>query len=481
MKRIKTGILVAATILLGVFCISTGHAEVNKPNIIFILADDLGWGDLGVFYQNSRDQNRKHATPMLDKFAAEGMQLRQHYCPAPVCAPSRASLLSGRHQGHEPIRDNQFDKALADSHTIGTVLQTAGYRTAMVGKYGLPGGDREKYDFDEWVAYPTERGFDEFFGYVKHRDGHTQYPAHAYQRGNSELHRAPKPVFHNNQKLLDELEGCYTTDLFTAFAKNWIVEHRKTKSDQPFFLYFPLSAPHTPWLPTADFTGKARAGYYGDFVNQCDHVIGQVVAALKEGGHLDNTLLVVTSDNGSHWVPGDIPKYDHRANLNYRGQKADIWEGGHRIPFLVRWPGHVKPGTSSNQTICLTDLMATAMEITGHQVPSGAGEDSYSFLSALAGDDSKSERDTIVHHSVNGTFAVRVGDWKLIVNNLGSGGFSAPRVVKPKEDGPGGQLYNLKDDPGETKNVWLEQETVVERLQEELKRIQTTGQSRRVE
>jgi arylsulfatase A-like enzyme len=442
MKRIKTRILVAATILLGVFCISTGHTEVNKPNIIFILADDLGWGDLGVFYQNSRDQNRKHATPMLDKFAAEGMQLRQHYCPAPVCAPSRASLLSGRHQGHEPIRDNQFDKALADSHTIGTVLQTAGYRTAMVGKYGLPGGDREKYDFDEWVAYPTERGFDEFFGYVKHRDGHTQYPAHAYQRGDSELHRAPKPVFHNNQKLLDELEGCYTTDLFTAFAKNWIVEHRKTKSDQPFFLYLAHSTPHaalhTPATAYPEGSGLkggiqwiGKPGHmintanapidswihpdYADqmwtevekrfatMVRRIDSTIADLVQTLKDLNIDRETIVVFTSDNGPH-EESYLEGLEYAANSfgsygPFQGIKRDVSEGGIRMPTLVRWPGQVPAGSINQTPSQFHDWLPTLANLT--DLPPPAISDGVSLLPFLTGQGTVQESTVYVEYFNN--------------------------------------------------------------------------------
>ena len=202
------------------------------------------------------------------------------------------------------------------------------------------------------------------------------------------------------------------------------------------------------------------------------------MAALEKTGQVENTLLIVTSDNGSHWVPGDIPKYSHRANLHYRGQKADIWEGGHRVPFVVRWPAAVKAGTQSDQTICLTDLFSTAAELSGAKVSRDTAEDSFSFVGTLHGRKSGSARDSIVHHSVNGTFAVRVGDWKLIEGNLGSGGFSAPRVVKPVAGKPAGQLYNLKDDPSEANNVWDDHPQVVEKLLAELNKIRDTGRSR---
>ena len=201
------------------------------------------------------------------------------------------------------------------------------------------------------------------------------------------------------------------------------------------------------------------------------------MAALEEIGQADNTLLIMTSDNGSHWVPGDIPKYNHRANLHYRGQKADIWEGGHRVPFIARWPSGIKPGTESDQTICLTDLLSTAAELSGGAVPNTAGEDSFSIVPALQGKTTQIRSSTI-HHSLNGTFAIRIGDWKLIEANLGSGGFSAPRVVKPTADSPAGQLYNLKNDPSETENLWEKHPEVVARMLAELNKTRDAGRSR---
>lgn len=409
--------------------ISWGNAQAkhHQPNIIFVLVDDLGWGDLGILYQNSREENRRHATPMLDKFAAEGMQLRQHYCPAPVCAPSRASLLSGRHQGHEPVRDNQFDKALADSHTLGTVLQAAGYKTAMVGKYGLPGGDRDKYDFNEWTAYPTKRGFDEFFGYVKHRDGHTQYPAHDYPRGDSELHRTGKPIFHGDKKLFEELEGAYTTDLFTAFAKNWIVEHRENNPEQPFFLYLSHSTPHAALhIPTGPYPeggglkggvqwigqpgnminttddGPIDSWIHPDYANQTwtevekrlatmvrriDSTMGDLVQTLKDLNIDQDTLVVFTSDNGPH-EESYLEGLEYRANSfdsygPFQGIKRDILEGGIRMPTLVRWPNQV-PASAINQTPSqFHDWLPTLAQTAGLVSP--AITDGVSLLPYLTG------------------------------------------------------------------------------------------------
>lgn len=419
-------LLVFCLLLSSVFSPIAIQAEHHQPNIIFILVDDLGWGDLGVFYQNQRKQGRKHATPNLDQFAAEGMQLRQHYCAAPVCAPSRASLLSGRHQGHEPIRDNQFDKALADSHNLGTVLKQAGYRTAMVGKYGLPGGDRELYDMDQWVAYPTLRGFDEFFGYVKHRDGHTQYPGNDYPRGDSELHRTGKPVFHNEYRLDDELAGSYTTDLFTAFAKKWMVDHQRVNPEQPFFLYLSHSTPHaalhvpsTPypkggginggvqWLGEAGqmintAEGEIDSWIHPDYANtdwteqeqrfatmvrRIDSSIADVIQTLKDLEIDRETMVVFTSDNGPHresYIEGltyNASSFDSFGP--FHGIKRDVLEGGIRMPTLARWPGSI-PAQSINSTPSqFHDWLPTLSSVAGLVAP--AISDGVSLLPYLTG------------------------------------------------------------------------------------------------
>jgi arylsulfatase A-like enzyme len=418
-------IWVSLFLIGSVFCPTMTQAKHHQANIIFILVDDLGWGDLGVFYQNNRKQGRKHATPKLDQFAAEGMQLRQHYCPAPVCAPSRASLLSGRHQGHEPIRDNQFDKALADSHNLGTVLKQAGYRTAMVGKYGLPGGDRANYDMDQWVAYPTLRGFDDFFGYVKHRDGHTQYPGNDYPRGDSELHRTGKPVFHNNQRLDKELAGSYTTDLFTAYAKKWIVEHREANPQQPFFMYLAHSTPHaalhipsTPypegggirggvqWIGKAgkmintigdtidswvhpdyakqDWTEQEKR--FATMVRRIDSSVADMVQTLKDLGIDENTLVVFTSDNGPHresYIQGltyNASSFDSFGP--FHGIKRDVLEGGIRMPTLVRWPGSIPAQSINSRPSQFHDWLPTLANVSGLAAP--AISDGVSLLPLLS-------------------------------------------------------------------------------------------------
>ncbi|MDQ8199695.1 sulfatase-like hydrolase/transferase [Pelagicoccus enzymogenes] len=401
-------------------------SAAEKPNILFILTDDLGWGDLGVFYQNQRMESRRFATPMLDRMAAEGMQLRRHYVPAPVCAPSRASLLTGRHQGHEDIRNNQFDKALGTSHNLATVLKQSGYRTALIGKYGLPGGDRARYDMEQWTAFPTLRGFDEFFGAVKHRDGHSQYPGNEYPRGDSELHRGTFPLYHNEQQLSKELEGAYTTDLFTAFAKNWIIEHRRERGDQPFFMLLshttPHAALHVPSMPYpegggleggiqwvgesgrmvntvgGDFDGWIHPDFvdkdwaeqekrFATMVRRIDDTVGDLMHTLKDLGIDRETLIVFTSDNGPHhesylsdleYNPTSFDSYGP-----FTGVKRDVLEGGIRVPTLVRWPGSIPAGAINETPAQFQDWLPTFCRVAG--MPAPAISDGVSLLPLLTG------------------------------------------------------------------------------------------------
>lgn len=411
----------------------------NQPNIIFILADDLGWGDLGVFYQNARTDDLKHATPMLDRFAAEGMQLRRHYCPAPVCAPSRASLLSGRHQGHEPIRNSQFDKALAESHNLASVLKTAGYKTSLVGKYGLQGGERHVYDYDKWTAFPTKRGFDEFFGYVAHVDGHVQYPTHDWPLGDSEKHRSPKFVYHNDKEVHADLAGCYTTDLYTAFAKKWIIDHKRDNPEQPFFLYLAHSTPHaalqvpsTPYPEGGGLNGGVQwIGEPGRMINaakepidswihpdyadknwsdvdkrfatsvrRIDSTIADLTQTLEDLNIDQDTLVVFTSDNGPHkesYLKGiDYHPTSFDSYGPYNGIKRDTLEGGIRMPTLVRWPGQIPLGSISERPSQFHDWMATFSDVAGVVPP--ALSDGVSLLPSLNGQGNPRESTVYVEY-----------------------------------------------------------------------------------
>ncbi len=242
--------------------------------------------------------------------------------------------------------------------------------------------------------------------------------------------------------------------------------------DQPLMLYLAYPAPHTPWLPSTEFEGKSGAGMYGDFLMMVDAQIGMVIDALDKAGMSENTLLVFSSDNGPVWYDEDVERLGHDSSGGLRGMKADAWEAGHRMPFIVRWPGKVKQGSQSDQCICFTDILATFAAVTAADLPEDAGPDSYSFLPVLTGEQPESQaiRPPVVLQFGNGAMMVRSGDWKLI-NQLGSGGFSKPRHIEPAAGDPAGQLYNLADDPGETNNLYLNNPEIVARLMAEMKQI----------
>jgi len=415
--------------LLTATTLSAATEPASKPNIIFILLDDMGWGDLGVLHQNLSKHPKRHHTPMLDAMAAEGMQLRAHYCPAPVCAPSRSSLLSGVHQGHAEVRDNQFDKALADNHTLATVMKAAGYRTWLVGKYGLQGaknGQDDDFTPEDWPAYPTKRGFDAFYGYVRHRDGHLHYPAHEWPLGDSPAHRTPKQVWHNEREVSSGLAGCYTTDLFAARSKDWIIDHVRKNQRDPFFLYLAFDTPHAalqlPSVPfpagkgltgglhwtnepgrminTAggaidsfrhpDYTGRGWTDVeerFATMVRRIDEAVGDLLQTLRDLGIAENTMVVLSSDNGPHheaylqnarYTPESFQSYGP-----FDGTKRDVWEGGIRVGTLAWWPGTIPAGATSDRPSQFHDWMPTFAAAASNPPP--ARTDGVSLLPTLTG------------------------------------------------------------------------------------------------
>jgi len=397
-------------------------SSLDRPNIIFILTDDLGWGDLGVLYQNGVAGAKKHATPNLDAMAAAGMQLRNHYCPAPVCAPSRASLLAGVHQGHANVRNNSFDDALQDNHNLATVLKTAGYATALIGKYGLQGAGASPA---QWPAYPTKRGFDLFFGYVRHGDGHTHYPDHVT------VSRGKKELYDQDTMIRDDLDLCYTTDLFTARAKKFIVDETNANPNKPFFLYLAYDTPHAAlqiptqaypaggglaggvqWIGTPgamintasgtidsfkhpDYTGKGWTDVEERFatsVRRIDDGVGDIVKTLEDLGIDDNTLVVFSSDNGPHsvsYLPQGYNANSFDSFGPFDGTKRDTWEGGIRMPTVLQWPGTVAGGTVVTDPSQFHDWLPTFSELAGYTAPSRT--DGVSLAPTLTGVGSQDE------------------------------------------------------------------------------------------
>ncbi len=252
----------------------------------------------------------------------------------------------------------------------------------------------------------------------------------------------------------------------------------QNRRGKPFFLYLALTAPHTPWLPTEAFRAKSAGNLYAAWVAQVDDSVGRVLAALDRNGLTDNTLVFFSSDNGPVWYPADVKKYGHAAAAGFRGMKGDFWEGGHREPFIARWPGKIKAGTTSKDLICFTDMLATFAALTGATLPDGAGEDSFSFLPELLGEKhAEPARNELIIGQGEKNLSIRQGDWKLIPF-LGSGGFTKPSRIRPKPGEPPGQLYNLADDPGETHNVYAMHPEIVKRLTARVAELAAQGRSR---
>jgi arylsulfatase A-like enzyme len=449
----------------------TGEAK-RPPNIVIILADDMGMGDVGAYNATS-----KAPTPSLDTLAASGMRLTDAHSPSAVCTPTRYGLLTGRYAWRTHMKDGVlkgYSPLLIDParSTIASMLRKKGYATAAVGKWHLGLGTDEVTDYSKPLSPgPNDVGFDYFFGIPASLD----MPPYTFLENDRVFTSFDGDEIGDSGRRRDGGEGYWHAgsiardfaheDVLPKIAERsiaYIREREKTGRDKPFFLYVPLTAPHTPWMPTPEFIGRSNAGYYGDFVAQVDDTVGRIMSALRDTGVADETIVVFASDNGARWSEEQITKWGHRANLNWRGQKADIFEGGHRVPMIVSWPGRIVPDTKSENLTSLTDLYATLADVVGADSGSEDGVDSESFLPTLLGQ-AQTERNPVIHHSSRGMFAIRDGDWKLI-EGLGSGGFTKPAVVEQVEGGPAGQLYNLADDPSETTNLYQERPDVVERL-----------------
>lgn len=458
-----------------------GAAAVSsRPNILYILADDLGRGDLGCYNPESHIP-----TPNMDRIAREGMRFTDMHSPSSVCTPTRYGILTGRYCWRSRLKQgvlNGESPALLEPGrlTVPAMLKRQGYRTAGIGKWHLGLRNEPKTDYTQTLRPgPLEAGFDTYFGipasldmepYVYFENDRVLEPPTSFVKGV----REQRGIFWREGRCAPSFKHIEVLPKLTDRAVRFLDGQRG--ATQPFFLYLPLTGPHTPWLPTDKFKGKSKAGPYGDFANQVDDAVGQVLAALERSGQASNTLVIMTSDNGAHWTPEEIELHRHRANGNVRGQKADIYDGGHRIPFLARWPGRIKPGTVSDQLGCLTDLMATAAEVSGFALPKEAGEDSYSLMPALTGSKSP-RRDVVIHHSSQGLFAVRQGNWKLALGR-GSWGFSEPQKITPKAGEPEGELYDLAADPLEQNNLYQKRSDVVIRLTALLDQYKREGRSR---
>ena len=456
----------------------------ERPNIVLIFADDMGFGDPQCFNSES-----KIPTPNIDRLAHEGMRFTDAHAPGSVCHPSRYGLLTGRYPFRTKLPWRREPCIAHGRMTVASLLKANGYRTAMVGKWHL-GFHVEDYSHPPNVIKggPVDRGFDSYFGIP----ASTDIPPYYYIQDNRLVSAPSERIEDNRSEGWSPIQGAFwraggiapglklidVLPTFTDKAVQVLQNHHQQSSQQPLFLYLAFPAPHTPWLPTEEFRGRSDAGLYGDFTVMVDHMIGRVLETLDNLKMADDTLVIFTSDNGPVWFDADVERLGHDSAGPWRGMKGDAWEAGHRMPFVVRWPGRIAPRTVSEQTICHTDLLATFADVIGVSLPEDAGEDSFSMLQTLLGKQGERPlRPATITVSARGVLAVRKGPWKLITE-LGSGGFSQPSRVKPVADGPRGQLYNLNDDPGETTNLWSRQPEIVERLTKLLEKYKQDERSR---
>ncbi len=462
--------LISVGLLIPMALSHAADTPVQKPNIVVILADDLGYGDV----QCLNPVRGLIKTPGFDRLASQGMTFTDSHSGSSVCTPTRYGMLTGRYAWRTRLQSGVlggYVSPLIEARrlTVSRMLQQNGYHTACIGKWHLgftiEGSDRTGGGLGKGEGAPLgsithdgplTRGFDEFFGFH-----------HA---------RMMKSVFEND-RVTRIVEPVDMLPLLTEQATRYISE--RATAGKPFFLYLALSSPHTPIVPSKPWQGKSRLGPYGDFVMETDWAVGEVLSALDQTGLANNTLVIATSDNGCSPAAGtnQLEARGHFASARFRGYKSDIWDGGHRVPFLVRWPGHVKANSQSARLICHTDLMATCAEILGVNLPDNAAEDSVSILPALLGTDTAPMRQSVVHHSIKGCFAVRQGNWKLEICP-GSGGWSKPGDNDARKQGlPDVQLYDLSTDIGETRNLQAEHSEVVERLRTLLDRQIADGRS----
>lgn len=493
-------------LLLAAFLLSACAKEKN-PNIVIILADDLGYGDPQVYNSES-----KIPTPNIDGLAAEGMRFTDAHTPSSVCTPTRYGLLTGRYAWRTELKKSvlwMWDKPLIekDRLTFPKMLKTKNYSTACIGKwhlgwrwpsnagdgymndtipmgnYGLKGRNKlwKKIDFNKTLGGgPLEAGFDYYFG-----DDVPNFAPYTFFE-NDRLTKTPDLIKPNDMYggPGPMSEGWKLENVMPEITKRAVKYiEEKTQSDKPFFLYFALTAPHTPIAPTDEFKGKSEAGLYGDFVHEVDWSVGQIIKALKQSGQFENTLIVFTSDNGSPQRDGtnmggqiaSVKKYGHDPSRPWKGMKADIWEGGHRVPFITSWPDKIEANTVNNQLVCLTDIISSVASILEIPMKKDAMEDSRDISPTLFQNNTPIRED-LIHHSIDGTFAIRKGDWKLI-EGVNAGGFSKGLKIEGIPVETKGQLYNITDDPSEGNNLYAKNEKKVQELSQLLNKYKNAGRS----
>jgi arylsulfatase A-like enzyme len=480
----------------------------KKPNIVFIMADDMGYGDVGCYNNDS-----KIPTPNMDSMAKQGVRFTDAHSPSAVCSPTRYGILTGRYCWRTWLKRGVIGGYTPpliepDRMTLASFLKQQGYKTGCFGKWHIglgwtrqngfiptwedaekmwrgswQDGDPEKgmnVDFSKPVqGGPADLGFDEAYytAACSTIDGPFAYIHNRFTAGipdqpisvdkNKHADFRPRPGWMAPGFVLEDVDPTFTRKTIDFMEKSL-----KENPNQPLFVYLPLSSPHAPWLPPDFVKGKSKEGPRGDLVYLADWCLGEILYALDRLKIADNTLIFMTSDNGPrHGTEG------HRSSGSLRGHKSHIWEGGHRIPFIARWPGKIQPNITSDEMICLTDLMATCAAILDEKLPVEAGPDSYNILPALLGKKGDAPiREALVSHSENGTFSIKQRNWKLILDNKTSGGWVRP-AGEPPQPGTPGQLYDLESDPYEKNNLWEKHQDIVEKLTYLLEKYKSEGRS----
>ena len=442
--------------------ITTACFAQQPPNIVYIMCDDLGYGDIACL----NPQDGKIPTPCVDAFAKQGMTFTDAHSGSSVCTPTRYGLLTGRYSWRTRLQKGVCQGfapcfIAEDRPTVASFLKSQGYATAIIGKWHLnflflapeTGKQLTSKEHNKTGPIgakipdgPVHRGFDYFHG----------------------IHHAGsmKAIIENDRVVKHDDE----INFLPRCEKRSVqyIDSRKG-NQQPFFLYVPLGSPHTPILPTEEWQGRSGLGPYGDFVMQTDHTVGEILKALDRNGFTDNTLVVFTSDNGCSKAAGipALAEKGHKVSAHLRGAKADIWDGGHRVPFFVRWPGRIKQGSNCDQLICHTDLFSTVGEILEVPVPKKSCEDSVSILPSFTGATITSSRSGVIHHSISGHFGFRTNQWKLALAK-GSGGWSSPKEEQVNADAPKAQLYDMTIDVGEQRNLYREKPEIADKLLQQL-------------
>ncbi|MEZ5043033.1 MAG: sulfatase-like hydrolase/transferase [Saprospiraceae bacterium] len=513
LQNLRIVILLFLQLVILASCFQNKQDPETRPNILFILADDLGYGDVACYNPDS-----KVPTPNLDKLATQGMRFTDAHSPSTVCTPTRYSILTGQmafRTGMKSVFVGVGGPCLIEENrlTLPQMLRDQGYATACFGKWHIgmtfydENGDTirdrsvkgvQQIDYTRPIPDgPIHRGFDQFYGTVScpttdwlyaYVDG-DRIPVPATQL--LDKSKLPKHPYANDCRhgmVADNFDHEAVDLVFLEKSKHFLEQHVKNNPEKPFFLYHSMQAVHLPSFAAAPFKGKTNSGPHGDFIFEMDYIVGELLQTLKRLGVAENTLVMFASDNGPE-VPTvlDMRKtHNHDGASPWRGVKRDQWEGGHRTPFIVRWPGKVKANSTSDQLMSLTDVMATCAKIVGAKLPDDAAEDSYNMLPVFMGTQgNKPVRQYLLQQTISLAMSIRDGNWKYL-DHQGSGGnnydrpgewgMNSYKLEDTDPDAPG-QLYNLETDPGETTNLYSKYPEKVAKMKAKLEEFKKSGRS----